>query len=169
MEKEKEIAKLVNVLRRTARMAMQTEWTGGAEDTAAFCVERYNRVLARLQEFDPTVGTIFTPLSNESSLTVASMACRQLAAYFEDEVGGRTGGGWGEWKGVKGIWADPRFGIWMDKRAFKDFWSRSSRDLEELGEFIRENVENWFKQHKDKKPENPPKASEGGSWKDDNV
>jgi len=39
MEKEKELAKLINVLRRTARMAMQSEWTGSAQDTAAFCVE----------------------------------------------------------------------------------------------------------------------------------
>ena len=35
MEREKEIARLVNVLRQTARMAMQSEWTGGANDTAA--------------------------------------------------------------------------------------------------------------------------------------
>ncbi len=52
MEREKEIAKLVNVLRRTARMAMQSEWTGSGQDAAAFCVEQYNRVLARLKEIE---------------------------------------------------------------------------------------------------------------------
>ena len=87
MEREKEIAKLVNVLRRTSRMALHSEWTGGKEDAARFCVEQYNRVLARLKEIDQGVGTVFEPLPETSSLMVAAMACRQLAAYYEDEVG----------------------------------------------------------------------------------
>jgi hypothetical protein len=86
MEREQEIAKLVNVLRRTSRMALQSEWTGGAADTAAFCVEQYNRVLARLKEIDGSNVVIFEPLAEGSSLTVAAMACRQLAAFYEDEV-----------------------------------------------------------------------------------
>jgi hypothetical protein len=49
MEREKELVKLINVLRRTSRMALQSEWTGGKEDAAAFCTEQYNRVLARLK------------------------------------------------------------------------------------------------------------------------
>ena len=36
MEREKELVKLINVLRRTSRMALQSEWTGGKEDAAAF-------------------------------------------------------------------------------------------------------------------------------------
>ena len=36
MEREKELIKLINVLRRTSRMALQSEWTGGKEDAAAF-------------------------------------------------------------------------------------------------------------------------------------
>ena len=47
MEREKELVKLINVLRRTSRMALQSEWTGGKEDAAAFCTEQYNRVLTR--------------------------------------------------------------------------------------------------------------------------
>src|SRR5215510_7813706 len=86
MEREQEIAKLVNVLRRTSRMALQAEWTGSAADTAAFCVEQYNRVLARLKELDGSNVVVFEPLPAESSLTVAAMACRQLAAFYEDEV-----------------------------------------------------------------------------------
>lgn len=143
MEREKEIAKLVNVLRRTSRMALQSEWTGGKEDVAAFCIEQYNRVLARLKEIDPDVGAVFDPLPPASSLTVAAMACRQLAAYYEDEVG--RSGGWGDWKGV---WADPRYGVWVDKRAFKDFWDKSAREIEDMGEFIRENIDEWINQRK---------------------
>jgi hypothetical protein len=34
-------------------MALQSEWTGGKEDAAAFCTDQYNRVLTRLKEMDP--------------------------------------------------------------------------------------------------------------------
>ena len=61
MERDKELAKLINVLRRTARMALQSEWTGGKEDSASFCTEQYNRVLARLKEIDAGVGVVFEP------------------------------------------------------------------------------------------------------------
>ena len=93
MERDQEIAKLVNVLRKTSRMALQSEWTGSNKEVAAFCAEQYNRVLGRLREIDPGVGSVFDPLPEGSSLTVSAMACRQLAAYYEDETG-RTGG-WG--------------------------------------------------------------------------
>src|SRR6185295_853750 len=116
MEREKELAKLVNVLRRTSRMALQSDGTGSNQDAARFCVEQYNRVLARLRELDPDVGAVFEPLPADSSLTVAAMACRQLAAYYEDEVGRSSG--WG------GVWADPRYGAWVDKKAFKEFWNK---------------------------------------------
>jgi hypothetical protein len=138
MERETEIAKLVNVLRRTSRMALQSEWTGGSQDVATFCIEQYNRVLSRLKELDPGVSTVFDPLAPGSSLTVAAMACRQLSAYYEDEVG--RGAGSGDWKGV---WGDPKYGVWVDKRAFKEFWNKSAREVEDLGEFIRENIDEW--------------------------
>lgn len=148
MEREKEIAKLVNVLRRTSRMALQSEWTGSSEDVSAFCIDQYNRVLARLKEIDPGVATVFDPLAQGSSLTVAAMACRQLAAYYEDEVGQGSSGDW------KGVWGDPRYGVWIDKRAFKDFWNKSAREVEEFGEYIRENIEDWVSQRKGRgKPE----------------
>jgi hypothetical protein len=146
MEREKEVAKLVNVLRRTSRMALQSEWTGSSQDAARFCVEQYNRVLARLKELDPDLAAVFEPLAADSSLTVAAMACRQLAAYYEDEVGRSSG--WGEWAGV---WGDPRIGVRVDKRAFKDFWNKSARDIEDFGEFIRENIEEWARQYKGKR------------------
>src|SRR5678816_4368002 len=93
MEREKELIKLINVLRRTSRMALQSEWTGGKDDAAAFCTEQYNRVLARLREMDTSVDVIFQPLPAGSSLTVVAMASRQLAAYYEDELGSQKGFG----------------------------------------------------------------------------
>lgn len=129
MEREKEIAKLVNVLRRTARMALQSEWTGSGQDAAAFCVEQYNRVLARLKEIDKDVGVVFDALPADSTLTVAAMACRQLSAYYEDEVPSAR---WGR-----------AYGVAFDPDQFKNFWHKSAREIEDLGEFIRESVEEW--------------------------
>jgi hypothetical protein len=139
MEREKEIAKLVNVLRRTSRMALHSEWTGGKEDAARFCVEQYNRVLARLKEIDQSVGTVFQSLPAESSLMVAAMACRQLAAYYEDEVG------------TSPRWAKA-YGMRFDPEQFKEFWQKSAREIEDLGEYIRESIEEWVRQRK-RKPE----------------
>jgi hypothetical protein len=135
MEREKELVKLINVLRRTSRMALHSEWTGGKEDAAAFCTEQYNRVLARLKELDPGVGSVFEPLPAGSSLTVVAMASRQLAAYYEDELGPGKGFGRG-------------YGFAFDPKVFKDFWEKSSRDIEDLGEFIRESIDEWVRQRK---------------------
>jgi hypothetical protein len=130
MEREKELPKLINVLRRTSRMAMQSEWTGSSQDTAAFCVAQYNRVLSRLKELDDGVGKLFDPLPEGSSLTVVAMACRQLAAYFEDEVGSQRGSG-------------RSYGFAFDPSMFKEFWDKSAHEFEDLGQFIRECIDEW--------------------------
>jgi hypothetical protein len=136
MEREKELVKLINVLRRTSRMALQSEWTGGKEDAAAFCVEQYNRVLARLKELDPGVGVVFEPLPTGSSLTVVAMASRQLAAYYEDELGPGKGFGRG-------------YGFAFDPNKFKEFWEKSAREFEDMGEFIRESIDEWLRHKKE--------------------
>ena len=123
MEREKEIARLVNVLRKTARMAMHSQWTGSAEDAAGYAVDQYNRVLARLKELAPEIGSVFEPLAPGSSLRVTGMACRQLSAYFEEEAG--------------------RVRPWVD-----DFMRETAREFDEFGEFIRKNVEEWSRRQK---------------------
>jgi hypothetical protein len=142
MEREKELAKLTNVLRRTSRMALQSEWTGSNPDAAAYCVEQYNRVLARLKEIDTSLGTLFEPLPPGSSLTVVAMACRQLAAYYEDETRNQKSCG-------------TAYGIGFDPEMFRDFWKKSAREVEDLGEFIREAIEEWARVRKPKENEAP--------------
>ena len=136
MEREKELIKLINVLRRTSRMALQSEWTGGKEDAAAFCVEQYNRVLTRLKEMDPGVSVVFEPLAAGSSLTVVAMASRQLAAYYEDELG----------PAAKGFGRG--YGFAFDPKTFKEFWEKSAREFEDMGEFIRESIDEWLRHKK---------------------
>ena len=138
MQREKELVKLINVLRRTSRMALQSEWTGGKEDAAAFCIDQYNRVLARLKEIDPGVGVVFEPLAAGSSLTVVAMASRQLAAYYEDELG--PGKGFGQ-----------AYPFAFDPKVFKEFWAKSGREIEDLGEFIRESIDEWIRHRKEAK------------------
>ena len=136
MERQKELFKLIYVLRRTWRMAMQSEWTGGKEDAAAYCTDQYNRVLARLKEMDPGVGTIFEPLPAGSSLTVVAMASRQLGAYYEDELG--TAKGFGR-----------AYGVGFDSNKFREFWEKSAREFEDMGEFIRESIDQWLRHKKE--------------------
>lgn len=140
MEKEQELRKMINVLRQTARMAMQSEWTGSVTDAATICVERYNRILSRLKELEPTVASIFEPLAAESSLAAAAIACRQLAAYFEEEAGLSPG------------WAKA-YAIGCDPERFKGFWRESAGDVRDFGEFIRECMDEWARRHQAKTEE----------------
>ena len=140
MEREKELVKLINVLRRTSRMALQSEWTGGKDDAAAFCTDQYNRVLTRLKELDPGVGAVFEPLPGGSSLTVVAMAARQLAAYYEDELGPTKG------------FSRGGYGFAVDPRAFREFWEKSAREFEDMGEFIRESIDEWLRRKKEAGP-----------------
>jgi|SRR6185503_8309148 hypothetical protein len=137
MERQKELYKLINVLRRTWRMSMQFEWTsGGKEDAAAYCTDQYNRVLARLKEMDPGLGAIFEPLPAGSSLAVVAMASRQLGAYYEDEIGG--GKGFGRVHAFA-----------FDSNKFREFWEKSAREFEDMGEFIRESIDEWLRHKKE--------------------
>ena len=155
MEREKELAKLINVLRRTARMAMQAEWTGGKEDAANFCVDQFNRVLARLTELDPAISAIFEPLPAGSSFSVVAVASRQLSAYYEDEVGQ------GKRHDRGGV-----YGYAFDPRKFREFWERSGREFEDIGEYIRESIDEWLRHKKAATHEEKgPGESPGGSSK----
>jgi hypothetical protein len=160
MEKEieQEIRKLVNVLRRTARMAVQASWgwacsAQSKEPTAKYCVEQYNRIFDRVKELDPSVTTVFGPLDEGTQLEVVLIACRQLAAYYEDELEE----------------ADEKEGRCHRHRdwdsfceaihetdPFKAFTGRGFKDLEELGRMIRECIPPWMRGEEPKaKPEEP--------------
>ena len=148
MEREKEIRKLVNVLLQTARMAIQSEWTGsGSSDVAALCVDRHNRILECLKQHDPALSAVFEPLHAECSLAAAAIACRQLASYYEDEIGWSS-----RWKRAYGSTCDPK--------AFKEFWRKSARDVQDLGEYMRECSEEWARRRKAKSESQPASTEE---------
>ena len=82
----KEVVKLVNVLRRIARAAGYAAWVKSEPEAARFCVAQYNKVLARISELEPAIKPLFTPLPVDASPEVTRIAARELAAYFEDEA-----------------------------------------------------------------------------------
>lgn len=91
MEREREIRKLVNVLRRIVRASSYASWSQAAPDAARFCVSQYNKVLARLVEVEPAAAPLFTSLPEAASPEVTRIAAYELAAYFEDEAAGERG------------------------------------------------------------------------------
>ena len=85
MERDKELAKLINVLRRIARAASHAAWSR-VPDAARFCALQYNKVLARVSELEPAAGPLFAALPENASAGVTRIAAHELAAYFEDEA-----------------------------------------------------------------------------------
>ena len=85
MERDKELAKLMNVLRRIARAAGQAIWSRDP-DAARFCALQYNKVLARVSELEPAAAPLFTPLPESAPADVTRIAVHELVAYFEDEA-----------------------------------------------------------------------------------
>ena len=88
MERDREIVKLTNVLRRIARAANYAALYNKQPDGARFCVLQYNKVFRRLAELEPAVAGLFTELREDASPEVTRMAAIELAAFFEDESEG---------------------------------------------------------------------------------
>ncbi len=91
MERETEIRKLTNVLRRVARSAQYAAWSNSVPDAARFCVRQFNTVLARLTELEPQVAYAFGQLSEEASPQVVRIAAHELAGYFAEERESKRG------------------------------------------------------------------------------
>lgn len=141
MEREQELRKLITVLHRTVRSAMQLQWMGAGEAEARFAVAQYNKILARLGELDPTIKSVFEPLAEDSPLTVVAMASRQIVSYYEDEVRGE-GPGWDFGVGV-GMGCGPRGRHGMPKDI----------PLEELGNWIRDFMQDWGRRERERRAE----------------
>ena len=92
MERDRELAKLINVLRRIARAASHAAWSRDA-DAARFCALQYNKVLARMSELEPAAAPLFRALPEGASADVIKIAAYELAAYFEDEAAPSAGSG----------------------------------------------------------------------------
>lgn len=91
MERDKELAKLINVLRRIARAASHAAWSRDPE-AARFSALQYNKVLARVCELEPAASPLFITLPESASADVTRIAAQELAAFFEDEAPASSAG-----------------------------------------------------------------------------
>ena len=130
MEREQQITKLVNVLRRTAG-SLHGDVTEAVVGQAA---GQYNRVLAALAKLDKGLDAVFVALPDDASEEVIVAACRQLAAYYSDEVSH----------------AETPF----ESDSFKEFWRKSAEDLEEVGDFIRDSLGKMYREKKEREKPN---------------
>ena len=126
MDREQQLTKFVNVLRRTARSARD-----GNDEVVERARQQFNRVLDALGGIDESVLTIFSQLEEGATGAVVSSACRELVAYFEDEVG--------------------PLDLNLDSDSFREFWRKSAKDIEDVGEFIKQSLgqfqREWKKEH----------------------
>jgi len=134
MDREQELKKLINVLNRMSRTAVRLQWTGAGESEARFAVTQFNRILARLSELDEHVKGLFSPLAEDSTLTVVAMAARQVVSYYEDEVHTEHGG---RFEGAP-------FFSWMGGKPV---------DFEELGNALRDCLHEWQRRERERRAE----------------
>jgi hypothetical protein len=138
MEREQELKKLINVLRRTARSATRVQWMHPGESETRFAVAQYNKILARLGEIDPNIKNVFEPLAEDSSLLTVAMACRQVESYYEDEVRVEEE----FWpRGFAAGFKIPGCGAGVDFNA------------EELGNWIRDWMHEWGRRERERRAE----------------
>ena len=141
MEREQELKKLINVLRRTARSATRVQWMQPGESETRFAVSQYNKILARLGELDPNIKNVFEPLAEDSSLLTVAMACRQVESYYEDEVKVEED----FWpRGFAAGFKVPGCGAGVDFNA------------EELGNWIRDWMHEWGRRERERRAEHKP-------------
>jgi hypothetical protein len=86
VEREKEIARLVNVLHKISRAASFSSWIKREDEAVRFCAAQYNRIVRRLKELEPSISSLFGELDESASPHVIRMAASDVAAYFEDEI-----------------------------------------------------------------------------------
>lgn len=86
MEKEKEIGKLVRLLRGLARVDRFANWREPQPDAIVFSITQFNNVLKRLREIEPAAATLFGELADHSTGEMVRMAAHDLGSYFSDET-----------------------------------------------------------------------------------
>jgi hypothetical protein len=119
------------------------QWTATREQSDAYSVEQYNRILERLKVLDGSGGLdLFVSLPEGTTWSTLANACRDVGAFYEDEATGQNGR-----EGWSGVWAG-KSGIWIDKSAFS---GGVPPEIHELGNFIREKVNEWQEMRRGKR------------------
>jgi hypothetical protein len=85
MEREKEIGRLVRVLRQIALAEKFSGLINPTEDLAQFNARQYNRIFARLIELEPSIKELFIELADNTPSRLTRLAARELGEYFAED------------------------------------------------------------------------------------
>jgi hypothetical protein len=89
MEKEKEIKRLVRLLRQIACVERFSGLSSKQEELSDFNIQQYNRILKRLKEIEPAIENLFVELGEGTNRRVIRQAARELAGYFAEDFQSR--------------------------------------------------------------------------------
>ena len=85
MTQEKEIKRMIRLLESTAKIAEHASLTGALDQGQKASLRQYNAILERLKETEEIPGVLFPPLEEDASFDEIGVACKQLAAYLQEE------------------------------------------------------------------------------------
>ena len=89
-EREKELTKLIQVMRRLARGAHFVALGDETPDAGDFCVAQYNRTLMRLTVLEPKISAAFPPLVPATAPEAVSLTAKAIIAYFDAAQSARS-------------------------------------------------------------------------------
>jgi hypothetical protein len=144
MAQEKEIKRIIRLLESTTKMAEHASLTGTLKEGQKVSVRQYNAILDRLREIEEIPGTLFPPLEEEASFDEVGVACKQLAAYLQEEE--------------EPAKSRPRERPFLEDSPIINIGG----DLKDLGQLIRDALPEWVQKGRWDifTPEKEPKESE---------
>jgi hypothetical protein len=144
MAQEKEIKRMIRLLESTAEIAEHASLTGTFKQGQKASLRQYNAILERLKETEEIPGVLFPPLEEDAPFDEVGVACKQLAAYLQEED--------------EPVKARPREAPFLDGSPIINIGG----DLKDLGELIRDALPDWIKKGRVDifTPEEEPKESE---------
>lgn len=138
MDPQKEIRKVIRMLRTMAETANHAALTGTFSAGGPTFLRQYNTVLEHLRDLGMLAEKLFPPLEAEVNSGEAALLCAQLAAYLEGELPTREEEGRREAPTVGD--ASPVINI-----TGNTLGDLSLGNLRELGELIRQHLPAWLK------------------------
>jgi len=127
MAAEKEIKRMIRLLKSTAEIAQDASLTGMLEQGQKTSTRQYNAILERLKETEEIPDVLFPPLEEDASFDEVGVACKQLVAYLkEDEEPEKTR--------TQKASTGAHFKI-----------VNAGGDLKDLGQLIRDALPDWMK------------------------
>jgi hypothetical protein len=158
MDQEKEIRKIIRMLRETGRRASEGALTGAYSVGGATFVRQYNAMLEHLKEMGVLAGKLFPPLEGEVQSSEVGLLCAQLAAYLEGEIAEDEERPFPDWEHFPRPPHPPRPPRVPDINISGNFVD--VRGLKDLGSLIRQHLPEWLRGPCERAEEEPQEESE---------